>query len=516
MANCYCGAILAKAITKSVTMALRSFRNLDQGRAATSLSKVGTMGIMEMPTVADAVHLVRTGQLSAIALTELCLQAIGAYNEDLNAFVHVDAEGALKMASAVDTVVRAGRQEELGPLAGVPFGVKDLEDCAGMPTTKGSRWFANGPAMTADSIHVARLRAAGAIPLGKTATPEFGAWAYTASPLLGVTRNPWNTDRTPGGSSGGSSAAVSSGMVPFATASDGGGSIRTPAAFTGLVGLRSTYGRIPTFGDTHLAQNAVVGSLTTTVADTALLLDVMAGPDARDRTCLPAPACSYTDSLDQTDVSELRVAWSSDLGFAIVDPQIASICERAAMDFVGSVGAQLVDRPIRLGDFTLTYAYMEGVDMFVNVDHALYEERLHELDPLSAPGWSHLRTRTLPEAAGTESDRRALVTEFAALFEDIDLLLTPMASVPPFAARGPMPEQIGSSKVHQGMTVVLGFLASLVNLPAISLPAGLTNDGLPVGLQVIGPRYREDLVLAASARYESARPWPRHRPLHRS
>jgi Asp-tRNA(Asn)/Glu-tRNA(Gln) amidotransferase A subunit family amidase len=169
-----------------------------------------------------------------------------------------------------------------------------------------------------------------------------------------------------------------------------------------------------------------------------------------------------------------------------------------------------------LADYSLTYAYIEGVDRFVNVEPALYEERLHELDPLSAPGWQLLRARTLPESAGTESDRRTLVTDVATLFEDIDLLLTPLASVPPFAAQGPMPEAIGSSTVHQGMTVVLGFLASLVNLPAISLPAGLTNDGLPVGLQVIGPRYREDLVLVASARYESAHPWPRYSLRHRS
>src|ERR1019366_1641721 len=185
---------------------------------------------------------------------------------------------------------------------------------------------------------------------------------------------------------------------------------------------------------------------TTTVADTAILLDVMAGPDPRDRTCLPAPARSYADSLDQNDLSGLRVAWSSVLGFAVVDSNVASICERAAMDFVASTGAQLIDRPIRLGDYSLTYAYIEGVDKFVNVERSLYDERLHELDPLSAPGWSHLRTRTLPEAAGTESDRRTLVTDLAALFEDIDLLLTPMASVPPFAAQGPMPEEIGSAK----------------------------------------------------------------------
>ena len=246
-----------------------------------------------MPTVADAAQLIRAGRLSAEELMVSCIDAIQRDNPDLNAFVHLEAEHALAAAKAVDAAVHNRRVGELGPLAGVPFGVKDLEDCAGMPTTQGSRWFAGGPPKTADSIHVGRLRSAGAIPVGKTATPEFGAWAYTASPLLGVTRNPWNLSRTPGGSSGGTAAAVSSGMVPFGTASDGGGSIRTPASFTGLVGLKCTYGRIPTLGDTHLAQNAVVGSLTTTVADTALLLDVMAGPDARDRTCLPASPGSY-------------------------------------------------------------------------------------------------------------------------------------------------------------------------------------------------------------------------------
>jgi Asp-tRNA(Asn)/Glu-tRNA(Gln) amidotransferase A subunit family amidase len=466
---------------------------------------------MVMPTVADAAHRIRNGLESAESLTRRCLDSVAA-NADLNALVHLDAEQALVAARAVDATVRAGRGDELGPLAGVPFGVKDLEDCAGMPTTRGSRWFANGPAKTVDAIHVARLRAAGAIPIGKTATPEFGAWAYTASPLLGVTRNPWDLSRTPGGSSGGSSAAVSSGMVPFCTASDGGGSIRTPAAFTGLVGLRATYGRIPTFGDTHLAQNAVVGCVTTTVADTALLLDVMAGPDGRDRTCLPPPTGSYLGALGRLELSGLRVAWSSDLGFAVVDPEVAAICEQAARAFASATGAVMVDRPVVLSDYTLTYAYVEGVDKFVGIDRTLWETRLDELDPLSAPAWKHLSCNTLPEAAAVESARRDLVNEIATVFDDVDLLLTPMASVAPFAAEGPMPTDINGVEVHAGMSVVLGFLASLVNLPAISVPAGLTSDGLPVGLQVIGPRFREDLVLAAAARYESARPWPRHCP----
>jgi aspartyl-tRNA(Asn)/glutamyl-tRNA(Gln) amidotransferase subunit A len=464
---------------------------------------------MEMPTVTDAAALLRAGVLSAEELTLACLEAIDAQNEVLNAFVYLDAERAVAAAQGVDAVIRSGRGAELGPLAGVPFGVKDLEDCAGMPTTMGSRWYADDPPKPADSIHVARLRRAGAIPLGKTATPEFGAWAYTASPLLGVTRNPWDQTRTPGGSSGGSSAAVASAMVPFATASDGGGSIRTPASFTGLVGLKTTYGRIPTIGSTHLAQNSVLGSLTTTVRDTALLLDVMAGPDNRDRTSLPDPPLSYLDAVDTTDLAGRRVTWSRDFGFAVVDERVAALCHEAALAFAESIGATLIDRPIVLDDYIRTYAAIEGVDRFVGVERGLWEHHLDELDPLSVSGWTAMRERTLPWAARVEETRRQLVHEVAALFEDVDLIVTPMSSMPPFAAEGPMPTEIQGVSVHGGMSVVLAMLANLANLPAISLPAGLV-DGLPVGLQVIGPRFREDLLLAAAARYETLRPWPRH------
>jgi aspartyl-tRNA(Asn)/glutamyl-tRNA(Gln) amidotransferase subunit A len=466
---------------------------------------------MEMPTVNDAVALIRSGALSASELMRSCHDAIANEDAALNAFVFVDVEASMASARDVDRARHDGRGDELGALAGVPFGVKDLDDCAGMPTTHGSRWFADRPAKTVDSIHVSRLREAGAIPVGKTATPEFGAWAYTASPLLGVTRNPWNLERTPGGSSGGSSAAVSSGMVPFATASDGGGSIRTPASFTGLVGLKSMYGRIPTFGDTHVAQNSVVGSLTTSVRDTALLLDVMAGPDNRDRTSLPAPGSSYVQSIDTVDLSRCRVAWSSDLGFAVVDSGVTALCHDAARAFATSIGATLDERPIAFEDCVRTYVAVEGVDKFVGVERDLWENHLDELDPRAAPGWRSLRDRTLPWAADVEFTRRQLVLHVATLFEDVDLLVTPMSSMPPFDAAGPMPTGIEGVQVHAGMSVVLAMLANLVNLPAISVPAGVV-DGLPVGLQVIGPRFREDLLLAAAARYEAYRPWPRHAP----
>ena len=187
--------------------------------------------IGEMPSMGDAAEAIRLGRYTASALLERCIAEIAAHDGDLNAFVHLDLDGARAAARAVDAAISAG--EDVGPLAGVPFGVKDLEDCAGMPTTHGSLLFADEPPVAEDSIHVARLRAAGAIPIGKTAAPEFGTLQFTRSKALGVTRNPWDLTRTPGGSSGGSAAAVAAGLVPFATASDGGGSTRIPAGFSG-------------------------------------------------------------------------------------------------------------------------------------------------------------------------------------------------------------------------------------------------------------------------------------------
>jgi Asp-tRNA(Asn)/Glu-tRNA(Gln) amidotransferase A subunit family amidase len=465
-----------------------------------------------MFTTTEAARLIRAGEMSASELLEQCIVAIDRHNPALNAWAHLDLDGARRAAADVDRHVAAGRADDVGPLAGVPFGVKDLEDCAGMPTTRGSRWYLGGPPATRDDMHVARLRAAGAIPIGKTTAPEFGAWAYTASPALGVTRNPWNVERTPGGSSGGSSAAVSAGMVPFCTASDGGGSIRTPAAFTGLPGLKPTYGRVPTFGVTHIAQNAVNFALATTVADTALLLDVCAGPDPRDRTCLPAPAGSYVDALHGLPLDGLRVGWSLDLGFAVVEPSVAAVCESAYRTLVDALGARAVDPDLAMRDYIGTYVRFEVVDMFVGHEPHLWQQRLDELDPRSAGGWRHAPAVTAPDIARTERHRDEIVATMADVFERVDLLVTPMVCRSAFAAEGPMPTEVAGIAGHGGMAVIHGMLANLANLPAISVPAGLASDGMPVGLQIIGPRHREDLLLAAAARYEAAQPWPRHAP----
>jgi aspartyl-tRNA(Asn)/glutamyl-tRNA(Gln) amidotransferase subunit A len=466
---------------------------------------------VEHPDVITAAALVRTGEASARELVQASLALIEERDAPLNTFVHLDAEAALEAADRVDAARRAG--EPLGPLAGVPFGVKDLEDCAGMPTTRGSRWYAGGPAAERDDIHVARFRAAGAIPLGKTATPEFGAWGYTASPLLGVTRNPWNHARTPGGSSGGTASAVAAGMIPFGTASDGGGSIRGPGSSCGLPGLKPTYGRIPTFGVTRHAQNAVNFALATTVADTALLFDIAAGPDSRDRTSLPPPGVSYSNAIEQLDVRGLRAAWSADLGFVVVDPEVADITARAAASLIGAAGLTPSGVDVQVDDYIRVYAFMEAADQFVNVPDG-WEDRLDELDPLVAGGWRRTRNVTLPSFARVERDRRQLELQVAELFEHTDVLLTPTNACAPFAAEGPMPTEIGGRPCHAGHAALLTMFANVMNLPSITLPAGVTSEGLPIGLMVTAARHREDVCLRLARIWEQHAPWPRHAPGH--
>ena len=468
---------------------------------------MGTIRTMSLPDVLTAAALVRSGTLTARELVQQSLDAVTARQSDLNAFVHLDAERALADAGAVDRARAAG--EMLGPLAGVPFGVKDLEHCAGMPTRRGSRWYADTRPATRDDIHVGRFRRAGAIPIGKTATPEFGAFGYTASPLHGVTRNPWNTDVTPGGSSGGTAAAVSDGTIPFGTASDGGGSIRGPASSCGLPGLKPTYGRVPTFGVTRHAQNSVNFALATTVSDTAVLFDVAVGPDMRDRTSLPAPGIRYRDVVERLEVEGLRAAWSPDLGFVTTDPAVVTIVERAATTLIDA--AELVDAgvEVRIDDFIRTYAFMESVDRFVDVPDG-WEDQLDELDPLVAPGWRRDRMVTLPKFATVEADRRRLELEVADLFESIDVLLTPTNPCAPFAAEGPMPTEIAGRRCHAGTAALLTMLANVANLPAITVPAGLTDDGLPVGLMITTARHREDQCLRLARIFEQAAPWPLH------
>lgn len=463
-----------------------------------------------MRTVIEIAESVRAGTETAVSVLDQCLAAIDARNSELNAFVHLDAAAARRHAEAIDAQVGAGIDP--GPLAGVPFGVKDLDDCAGMPTGRGSLWFSGGPPVEHDSIHVARLRAAGAIPVGKTAVPEFGFWAYTNNRVTGVTRNPWDTTVTPGGSSGGSASAVAAGLVPFATASDGGGSTRTPAGFCGLVGHKPSFGRIPDLRGTRYSQTATAGALATTVADAARLLDVMAGPDDRDRTSLPVADRQYERLVETLDVGGLRVGWSSDLGFAIVDPEVEAITTAAAEALIEHAGVQRVDVDVCLDDLIATWAMLESSDRWVGLPPGLWPDRADELDQNVRPAFERTEVMTMPQYAVALTRRREIELDLARLFSEVDVLLTPTSAIPAFVAEGPMPTVINGRQAPLAGAVPFAMFCNMYGTPAVSVPAGLTGGGLPVGIQIAGRRHADHEVLRLARLLEQARPWPRHAP----
>jgi aspartyl-tRNA(Asn)/glutamyl-tRNA(Gln) amidotransferase subunit A len=395
----------------------------------------------------------------------------------------------------------------------VPFGVKDLQDCRGMPTTHGSMMFKGRPPAGEDSIQVERLRAAGAIPVGKTTASEFGAYAFTDTVAWGVTRTPWDTTRTPGGSSGGSAAAVAAGIVPFCTASDGGGSIRIPGAFTGLPGFKPSFGRIPN----HKRRGSftgVWGSMTTTVADAARILDVSCGPDDRDRTSLPAAGVSYEEAIESLDVRGLRAAWSADYGFApAVDPEVAALSFAAAERLCDAAGIELVDRPVSFTEPVKVWLGVGTVDIWEDIERGMWPERADEFTPTLQFMYRSTEAVTARQYARMGLRRQRFEQEMAALFADVDLVLSPTTAVPAFAAEGPMPTEINGVRLATpALAVPFTMAANLCWNPAVSLPAGVTAAGLPVGMQVMGRRHRDDVVLRLARLFEDAAPWPRVAP----
>jgi aspartyl-tRNA(Asn)/glutamyl-tRNA(Gln) amidotransferase subunit A len=445
---------------------------------------------------------VRAGERTATEVLDQCLADVSAGNEALNAFVHLDEGLARDAAAAVDRRVAAG--EDPGLFAGVPIGVKDLEDCAGMPTSHGSLVFKGAAPMAHDSVHVARLRAAGAVPIGKTAAPEFGTLSFTKTRAWGITRNPWALDRTPGGSSGGTAAAVAAGLIPCGTASDGGGSTRIPAGFSGLVGMKPSHGRIPHPGLSG-SQTAVFGLLTTTVADSARHLDVTAGPDDRDRLSLPAPAIGYEEAIETLDLAGRRARWSLDLGFVEhVDPEVAAIAEAAARQLVDAADLAADDDPVRLTDPVKAWMTAGAMDLWLDLEEGMWPGVADDLTRYSRDVLTRTEDYPVSKFARAYRRREQLTRDVAALFSEVDVLLTPTTAVPAFPAGGPPPAG--------AMATPFTMLANLCWNPAISVPAGVTSDGLPVGLQITAARHRDEVPLRLARIWEQNRPWPRHAP----
>ena len=462
-------------------------------------------------TAIEIAEAVRRGERRAVEVLDEALAAITSGNERLGAFVHVDEQVARAAAEMVDEAVAEGRDP--GPFAGVPFGVKDLEDCAGMPTSHGSLAFAQRGPVEGDSVHVARLRAAGAVPIGKTAAPEFGTLNFTKTKVFGVARNPWDTDLTPGGSSGGSAAAVAAGLVPVATASDGGGSTRIPASFCGLVGFKPSYGRIPHPGAPG-SETAVAGLLTTTVAESARHLDVTAGPDDRDRFSLPRPLVSYESAVESLPLDGLRARWSPDLGFALCDPEVRAIAEKAARSLAEAAGLVLDDEPVVLTDPVRTWLGAGSLDLWLSLEPGMWPEVADDLTRYSRSVLEQTESYPVPRVAEAARRREQLTLDAARLFGEVDIVLSPTTAVPAFAAEGPPPDTIDGqpAKPLGASATPFTMLANLCWNPAVSVPAGQTADGLPVGLQVMAARHHDEIPLRLARIWEQTQPWPRRAP----
>ncbi|MGD2132260.1 MAG: amidase [Maricaulaceae bacterium] len=444
-------------------------------------------------------------RLSSRAVVESCLDRIEAHDEAINAFVHVDREAGLEAADEIDRELKSGRTR--GPLAGLPFAVKDFSDVHGMPTCQGSRAFGS-PLALDDEPMIARLRAAGAVPVGKTNAPEFGLHSATYNERFGVTRNPWNLEKTPGGSSGGSAAAVAAGLVPFATGSDGGGSIRTPAAFCGLVGLKTTTALVPrASGDSTLS---CLGYLTKTVADTARLLDVTAGPHPSDRLSAPGRGAPFEPAIETLSVAGSKVAWSDDLGYAPMEPEVVALARSAFERLAQAAELEVVDVDAALPNVYRAWV-ADSVSLLAaelqadGVSFGLLDQRTQRLlaEHVATDLADHVRVRRA---------YAALEEKASALFRSIDVLATPSTSCPAFGADEEIPSEVAGRDATWTGAEPVSMFANVIGAPAISIPAGVTRDGLPVGLQLAARRF-DDVVLLRLARIlEQVQPWPRLAP----
>jgi len=457
---------------------------------------------------------IRARELSAREAVRASLDRIARFDGELHAFACLREREALAEADAVDAAIERG--EAVGPLAGVPFGVKDEQDLTGLPTTYGSVPFRNH-VPERDSTLVARLRAAGAIALGKTNMPEFGATCFTKNLLFGVTRNPWNTARTPGGSSGGSSAAVAAGMVPFATGGDGGGSIRIPASYTGLFGLKPTFGRISRapFWFRDWVDTICKGPLTRSVRDAALFMDAVVGYDPLDPDSLPHPGYSYVDVLESVP-GQLRIAYSPTIGYARVARMVTAVVD-PAVEALGRV----LDRPIetiddRLTDGGLAWAMLNSLESHAKLGPMLEEHR-DDWGRGFLKGLEFGAKVTAKQIGDHMRTRLDLIHQVAAIFARYDLLVTPTMPTTAFDAKGPMPSEVDGvrfdSPIHP---VAFSYPFNLTGHPACTVPVGIASDGLPVGLQLVAERGREDLLLRVAHAWEAAHPFPAYPETPRS
>ena len=441
----------------------------------------------------------RAKSLSPVEVVRATLDRISSLDSKLNAFCLVDEESALSAAEASEKRWRIS--EPKGLLDGVPTAIKDLILTKGWPTLRGSRTINKDQTWDEDAPCVARLREHGAVLVGKTTTPEFGWKGVTDSPLTGTTHNPWNTQLTPGGSSGGSAAAVATGMAAMAIGTDGGGSIRIPCGFTGLYGIKATFGRVPAYPLSPFGTVAHVGPMTRTVTDSALMLTVVAEPDSRDWHALPVDTSDYRIGLEQT-LKGMKIAFSPDLGYASVDEEVGDLVRQATRVFT-DLGAVLVETDPGFPDpwdcFTKTWftgaAYLA---------QSLNDEQRALLDPGLQQIIKEGEAFTLMDYLKAQDERGRLGESMKRFHKEFDLLLTPTLPLTAFPAGQEVPDQMKSERWSSWTPFTFPF--NLTGQPAASIPCGFASNGLPVGLQIVGDKYEDAKVLCASYAFETTHP----------
>jgi aspartyl-tRNA(Asn)/glutamyl-tRNA(Gln) amidotransferase subunit A len=450
---------------------------------------------------------IRRKKLSPVEVTRAVLDRIERVNPRLNAYVTLTVDQALRDARAAERAV-GKKGARLGPLHGVPFSTKDLVITKGVRTTFGTRFFADN-VPTEDAPMVARMKAAGGIQLGKTNTPTFGWIGATHNLVFGVTRNPWNTDRTPGGSSGGASAAVAAGLGPLAIGTDGGGSIRIPASFAGIFGHKASYGRIPVYPPSGAWSLSHIGPMTRTVEDAALMMNACAGPDERDQYSLPADGTDYVKAL-KGSLKGLRVGWSPDLGFArVVDPEVEATCAKAARRF-RDLGAKVDEARL---PWPSPKAAWEAVFCGgIATRMAPYLDRPQDIDPGLLPIIQDAVKWPASRYVQAWFDRLTWYDHVRRYFDTHDLLLTPTIATPPFKVGLDNPADIAGRPVEAYDWIPFTYPFNLTGNPAASVPCGFTKDGLPIGLQIVGRRFDDVTVLRAAAGFEKLAPWADRKP----
>ncbi|HET7671388.1 MAG TPA: amidase [Burkholderiales bacterium] len=447
-------------------------------------------------SAAELLDAYRKHDISPVEVTRAVLARIEKLNPALNAFNLISKE-AEKDARASEKRWMSGQPQ--GLLDGVPVSIKDIILTKGWPTLRGSKTVDPKGPWNDDAPATARLREHGAVLVGKTTTPEFGWKGVTDSPLTGITRNPWNAAKTPGGSSGGAAAAVAAGMGPLAVGTDGGGSIRIPCSFTGLFGLKPSFGRVPAWPLSPFGTVAHVGPMTRTVTDAALMLNVLSLPDARDWHALPFDTRDWRSQLDQ-GVTDLRIAYSPDLGYAQVDAEVAEIVRKAVAVFT-DLGAKVEEKSpgFENPEGIFRTHWFSGAAFLLG---SLPAEKKKLIDPGLLEVANEGAKIGAAEIMAAQMKRGALGTHMNLFHRDYDLLVTPTLAVAAFDAGTEFPP--GKKRWIDWTPFTFPF--NLTQQPAASIPCGVTKAGLPVGLHIVGPRYNDALVLRAARAFETARP----------